>query len=232
MAKEKNYQEEFGSNYKQRSKASIKAEIKYRTKRVNEMIKSTPKEILENPYVSQAINDLKILSGSKSNRIIANVSSSRTKESLIRQVRELKSYENWDIYSEQGQEKLNQRAKKAYQSFCNIKGRENIDEKDWNRMVEAFGALNSGTIDKPTSKKGEQLKKTVETMYDLISSGRSSNDFVDAWSYASEEGKIRFVDIWKDIEKEYEGKGATTFKIMEDFKKRVAEAGLNTKELS
>lgn len=232
MAKEKNYQEEFGSNYKQRSIASIKAEIKYRTKRVNEMIKSTPKEILENPYVSQAINELKILSGSKSNRIIANVSSSRTKESLIRQVRELKSYENWDIYSEQGQEKLNQRAKKAYQSFSNIKGRENIDEKDWNRMVEAFGALNSGTIDKPTSKKGEQLKKTVETMYDLISSGRASNDFVDAWSYASEEGKIRFVDIWKDIEKEYEGKSATTFKIMEDFKKRVAEAGLNTKELS
>ena len=227
MAKNKEkYTDEFGKNYRNRTIASIKAEITERTKIVNKKIKNTDKETLNNSYVKQAIEDLKVISNSKGNKIAANVSGARTRESLIRQARELKAYENWDIYSEQGKQELRARSQKAFNSFKQVKGRENISESDWNSFVEALGALASGD-------KKEGVKRASETMYDLISSSKSSNDFVDAWQQASKEGKIRFVDIWKEIEADKKsGKlnANTTFQIMEEFKKRVSEAGIKKDE--
>lgn len=227
MAKGKEkYVDEFGKNYRNRTIASIKAEITERTKIVNEKIKNTDKETLNNSYVKQAIEDLKVLSNSKTKKISANVNGTRTRESLIRQARELKAYENWDIYSEQGKQELRARSQKAFNSFKQVKGRENITESDWNSFVEALGALASGN-------KKEGVKRASETMYDLISSSKSSNDFVDAWQQASKEGKIRFVDIWKEIEEDKKsGKlnANTTFQIMEEFKKRVSEAGIKKDE--
>lgn len=238
MAKNKGkYTDEFGKNYRNRTIASIKAEITERTKIVNEKIKNTDKETLNNSYVKQAIEDLKVLSNSKTKNISANVSGTRTRESLIRQARELKAYENWDIYSEQGKQELRARSQKAFNSFKQVKGRENISESDWNSFVEALGALASGSkkekVKRKSDSKKEALKRASETMYDLISSSKSSNDFVDAWQQASKEGKIRFVDIWKEIEEDKKsGKlnANTTFQIMEEFKKRVSEAGIKKDE--
>lgn len=218
----KKYKKEFGFNYRNRTIESLKAEIKYRTYKVNENIKSTPKEILNNTFVNQAINELKELSGSKTNKLRADINRARSRESLIRQVRELKSYENWDIYSEEGKKELSARAEKAYEKFKNnilVKNTpalKDMTKEEWKSMSEALGALKSGTSDR-------NKKQEISTLYDdLIGDNRHSSDFIEAWSKASEKGKIKFVDIWKELEEEIKGEGYDSFKIIEMFKERVS----------
>lgn len=196
------YKEEFGANYKQRTKESLKAEIQYRTEKINKNLKTLDKEAAASKIFLNAVQEANVIAGSKQRtKLVAGTSKSRYKESLIRQARELKSIEQIDIYSEEGKKKLEQRYQQSFESF-----KENVDSEvslaDYDRMVEAFGAIG----------------------HDLINR-RSSDDFVDAFTTASEKGKIKFVDIWKDIEKEAKGKQWTTYKQMENFKAKLRNYG-------
>ena len=69
-------------------------------------------------------------------------------------------------------------------------------------MVEAFGAIGQDIL-----------------------SRKSSDDFVDAYMQASEKGKIKFVDLWKQVEQEFKGLQKTTFEQMEYFKELVRNYG-------
>lgn len=213
--REEKYKDEFGANYKQRTKESLKAEILYRTKELNKKLKNLDASMTGVNIVKNAIETANLLSDSKNrNKLIAGIGKSRNKESLIRQARELKSIENIDFYTEEGQKKLEKRFINSYKAFCtnleleyenNEKDEKDIDvftEEDYRNMVEAFGAIGQDIL-----------------------SRKSSDDFVDAYQQASEKGKIKFVDLWNKAEQDFKGLQKTTFEQMEYFKELLRNYG-------
>ena len=213
--REEKYKDEFGANYKQRTKESLKAEISYRTKELNKKLKNLDASMTGVNIVKNAIETANLLSDSKNrDKLIAGIGKSRSKESLIRQARELKSIENIDFYTEEGQKKLEKRFINSYKAFCtnleleyedNEKDEKDIDvftEEDYRNMVEAFGAIGQDIL-----------------------SRKSSDDFVDAYQQASEKGKIKFVDLWNKAEEDFKGLQKTTFEQMEYFKELLRNYG-------
>ena len=219
--REEKYKDEFGANYKQRTKESLKAEISYRTKELNKKLKNLDASMTGVNIVKNAIETANLLSDSKNrDKLIAGIGKARSKESLIRQARELKSIENIDFYTEEGQKKLEQRFINSYKAFCtNLdlkcednekdkkykKDEKDIDvftEEDYRNMVEAFGAIGQDIL-----------------------SRKSSDDFVDAYQQASEKGKIKFVDLWNKAEEDFKGLQKTTFEQMEYFKELLRNYG-------
>lgn len=213
--REEKYKDEFGTNYKQRTKESLKAEISYRTKELNKKLKNLDASMTGVNIVKNAIETANLLSDSKDrDKLIAGIGKSRSKESLIRQARELKSIENIDFYTEEGQKKLEKRFINSYKAFCtnleleyedNEKDEKDIDvftEEDYRNMVEAFGAIGQDIL-----------------------SRKSSDDFVDAYQQASEKGKIKFVDLWNKAEEDFKGLQKTTFEQMEYFKELLRNYG-------
>ena len=213
--REEKYKDEFGANYKQRTKESLKAEISYRTKELNKKLKNLDASMTGVNIVKNAIETANLLSDSKNrDKLIAGIGKTRSKESLIRQARELKSIENIDFYTEEGQKKLEKRFINSYKAFCtnleleyedNEKDEKDIDvftEEDYRNMVEAFGAIGQDIL-----------------------SRKSSDDFVDAYQQASEKGKIKFVDLWNKAEEDFKGLQKTTFEQMEYFKELLRNYG-------
>ena len=216
--REEKYKDEFGANYKQRTKESLKAEISYRTKELNRKLKNLDASMTGVNIVKNAIETANLLSDSKNrDKLIAGIGKSRSKESLIRQARELKSIENIDFYTEEGQKKLEKRFINSYKAFCtnleleyednekDEKDEKDIDvftEEDYRNMVEAFGAIGQDIL-----------------------SRKSSDDFVDAYQQASEKGKIKFVDLWNKAEEDFKGLQKTTFEQMEYFKELLRNYG-------
>ena len=216
--REEKYKEEFGANYKQRTKESLKAEISYRTKELNRKLKNLDASMTGVNIVKNAIETANLLSNSKNrDKLIAGIGKTRSKESLIRQARELKSIENIDFYTEEGQKKLEKRFINSYKAFCtnleleyednekDEKDEKDIDvftEEDYRNMVEAFGAIGQDIL-----------------------SRKSSDDFVDAYQQASEKGKIKFVDLWNKAEQDFKGLQKTTFEQMEYFKELLRNYG-------
>ena len=216
--REEKYKDEFGANYKQRTKESLKAEISYRTKELNRKLKNLDASMTGVNIVKNAIETANLLSNSKNrDKLIAGIGKTRSKESLIRQARELKSIENIDFYTEEGQKKLEKRFINSYKAFCtnleleyednekDEKDEKDIDvftEEDYRNMVEAFGAIGQDIL-----------------------SRKSSDDFVDAYQQASEKGKIKFVDLWNKAEEDFKGLQKTTFEQMEYFKELLRNYG-------
>ena len=216
--REEKYKDEFGANYKQRTKESLKAEISYRTKELNKKLKNLDASMTGVNIVKNAIETANLLSDSKNrDKLIAGIGKKRSKESLIRQARELKSIENIDFYTEEGQKKLEKRFINSYKAFCtnleleyednekDEKDEKDIDvftEEDYRNMVEAFGAIGQDIL-----------------------SRKSSDDFVDAYQQASEKGKIKFVDLWNKAEEDFKGLQKTTFEQMEYFKELLRNYG-------
>ena len=228
--REEKYKDEIGANYKQRTKESLKAEISYRTKELNRKLKNLDASMTGVNIVKNAIETANLLSDSKNrDKLIAGIGKSRSKESLIRQARELKSIENIDFYTEEGQKKLEKRFINSYKAFCtnleleyednekdkkdednekdkkDEKDEKDIDvftEEDYRNMVEAFGAIGQDIL-----------------------SRKSSDDFVDAYQQASEKGKIKFVDLWNKAEEDFKGLQKTTFEQMEYFKELLRNYG-------
>ena len=216
--REEKYKDEFGVNYKQRTKESLKAEISYRTKELNRKLKNLDASMTGVNIVKNAIETANLLSDSKNrDKLIAGIGKTRSKESLIRQARELKSIENIDFYTEEGQKKLEKRFINSYKAFCtnleleyednekDEKDEKDIDvftEEDYRNMVEAFGAIGQDIL-----------------------SRKSSDDFVDAYQQASEKGKIKFVDLWNKAEEDFKGLQKTTFEQMEYFKELLRNYG-------
>ena len=216
--REEKYKDEFGANYKQRTKESLEAEISYRTKELNKKLKNLDASMTGVNIVKNAIETANLLSDSKNrDKLIAGIGKTRSKESLIRQARELKSIENIDFYTEEGQKKLEKRFINSYKAFCtnleleyednekDEKDEKDIDvftEEDYRNMVEAFGAIGQDIL-----------------------SRKSSDDFVDAYQQASEKGKIKFVDLWNKAEEDFKGLQKTTFEQMEYFKELLRNYG-------
>lgn len=201
--REEKYKDEFGANYKQRTKESLKAEISYRVRKLNKEFKQFDESFTGINIVKDAIEDANILAGKKNrNKLIQGLDRNRTKESLIRQARELKSIENMDIYTKYGQEKLAERYYKSYETFKENFDFDELTEEEYRNMVEAFGAIGNDIVDR-----------------------KSSNDFADAYRNASEKGKVKFVDLWKEAVKYSDNKGWNLYDRMEYFKELLRNAG-------
>ena len=201
--REEKYKKEFGANYKKRTKESLKAEISYRVKKLNKEFKQFDDSFTGINIVKDAIEDANILAGKKNrNKLIQGLDRNRTKESLIRQARELKSIENMDIYTKYGQEKLAERYYKSYETFKENFDFDELTEEEYRNMVEAFGAIGNDIVDR-----------------------KSSNDFADAYKNASEKGKIKFVDLWKEAVKYSNNKGWNLYDRMEYYKEILRNAG-------
>ena len=72
--REEKYKDEFGANYKQRTKESLKAEISYRVKKLNKEFKQFDDSFTGINIVKDAIEDANILAGKKNrNKLIIHI---------------------------------------------------------------------------------------------------------------------------------------------------------------
>lgn len=201
----KDYSNEFYKDYKTRSKASLKAEIRESTKELNARLQGYDVSKGSN-FVKSSLYRINLLAGSKQityKKAVLGLTARRDKESLIRQARELKAFNKWDIYTPEGKRALEERERKAYETFTEHEWSD-ISKQQWKDMVEAFGAIGADIITEV-----------------------SSDDFVRAYSEASDKGKVRFVDIYKEMEKEYAEQGlspadnSVRYDFILDFKERL-----------
>lgn len=65
----------------------------------------------------------------------------KKKMDLVRQARELKYFNEWDIQTPEGQRARSDAEKKAYEKFRNRPEFQGIEYEEWRSMVEAFGAV-------------------------------------------------------------------------------------------
>lgn len=65
----------------------------------------------------------------------------KKKMDLVRQARELKYFNEWDIQTPEGQRARSDAEKKAYKKFRNRPEFKGIEYEEWRSMVEAFGAV-------------------------------------------------------------------------------------------
>lgn len=119
----------------------LKEGIRQKTDRINHLLKIND-DLRDKFAVEQTVQKLQKVgvSGRGDNALGYGFSKDRTKESLYRQLRELEFAEPL-LSDYKGVEYLEEKYKKAKDSFLGSLEYENMDEKEWRDVVETFGAL-------------------------------------------------------------------------------------------
>ena len=127
------------------TRKEIEKEIRKKTLVVNERLKQFYNDGNENIMVSSEIKKLQSLAGKgKGNNKIGLHFREKTKQELIRQYRELQYFEQWDIYTEEGQRSLEAREQKAWESF--YKDNPEFTYQEWRNLVETFGSISESVL--------------------------------------------------------------------------------------
>lgn len=85
----------------------------------------------------------------------------KRKKELLRQAGALKSFEKFDVYSPAYMREQNKKSKTAYQTFKRNYG--SISYKDWQRLVDIYGTLDSAIVSMYGS---DQIKELVQDNVD------------------------------------------------------------------
>lgn len=129
----------------QMTRKAIESEIRKKTHIVNERLKQFYNEGNENIMVSSEINKLQSIAGKgRGKNKIGLGLRKKTKQELVRQLRELKYFEQWDIYTEEGQRSLEARERKAWESF--YKDNPGFTYQEWRNLVETFGSISESVL--------------------------------------------------------------------------------------
>lgn len=124
----------------------LKSEIRSKTHIINERLKQFYNDGNENVMVNSQVNKLKEMgaTGRKGDYIGLGFAG-KTKRELIRQYRELQYFEQWDIYSEQGQRSLELRERKAWEEFHRTNTE--FTYQEWRDLVENFNAIGTELLE-------------------------------------------------------------------------------------
>ncbi len=125
----------------------LKNAIRQKTQRINTLLKVNA-DLQDNFAVTQTVRKLQGIGakGRKGNIIGLGFSKKRTKESLVRQLRELE-YAEPLLADYRGYEHLEEKYKTARDSFLGSLEHSDMSEKEWRDIVETFGALGKEVVD-------------------------------------------------------------------------------------
>lgn len=119
----------------------LKEFIRYQTGKANLSISEYKQNDFTNTMYDSGISKLQEVSGvNKKTGAIALKFTGKNKAELVRQARELKYFNKWDIYSTEGKATLDEKSRKAYETFKENYG-DNWSEQEWRDLVEAFGSV-------------------------------------------------------------------------------------------
>lgn len=100
-----------------------------------------------NASINQAIRNLQAITGKgRQGEWSIGTGSGKTKQGLIRQIREMEYFNNIDINSDFGKTALEEKYKKSFKEFS--KHIEGVTQEQYREITEAFGALGSELVEK------------------------------------------------------------------------------------
>ncbi len=170
---------------KEMSIRELREEIRGKTHIVNERLKQFYNDGNESTMVQSEIKKLQGLGGKgRSKKYIGLGFSGKNKMQLVRQLRELQYFEQWDIYSEEGQRALELKERKAWESF--YKDNPEYTYQEWRDLVETFGSLNESML--------QQF---------------GSTNIVEAYKDATQGEKVNLLKYIKEISKDDSMRGTT-----------------------
>lgn len=125
----------------------LKDAIRQKTGRINKLLKVN-EDLQDNFAVSQTVKKLQGVGskGTKGNKIGLGFRKGRTKESLVRQLRELE-YAEPLLADYKGMEMLDEKYRKARDTFMASGDFENMSESEWRDVVETFGAVGKEVVE-------------------------------------------------------------------------------------
>lgn len=174
-----------GKPIKKMTVKELQAEIRSKTHIVNERLKQFYNEGNSSTMVQSEVKKLLGLAGkSRSSKQIGLGFSGKNKTQLVRQLRELQYFEQWDIYSEEGQRSLELKERKAWESF--YKDNPEYTYQEWRDLVETFGSLNDSML--------QQF---------------GSTNIVEAYKDATQGEKVNLLKYIKEISKDDRMSGTT-----------------------
>lgn len=196
---------EFDANYRKRTKQSILDEINWRLERINYKVQGAiENEIIENDSaVKLKIEDINKFSGKKRIKSDEFLSPAKNlnKKALIRYATELRIAEKNEIWTNEGQIKLEQQYIKARDTLVERYDLKNLSEEEYHTIVSTMN----------------QYKEELSTHYD-------SRQFIADVSELSDLHKVEIGDILKKTIKDVKGKAFTKSKFRENFIKNLREA--------
>ena len=174
-----------GKPIKEMTIKELQAEIRSKTHIVNERLKQFYNDGNSSTMVQSEVKKLQGLAGkSRSSKQIGLGFSGKNKMQLVRQLRELQYFEQWDIYSEDGQRALELKERKAWESF--YKDNPEYTYQEWRDLVETFGSLNDSML--------QQF---------------GSTNIVEAYKDATQGEKVNLLKYIKEISKDDSMRGTT-----------------------
>ena len=196
---------EFDANYRKRTKQSILDEINWRLERINYKVQGAiENEIIENDSpVKLKIEDINKFSGKKKIKSDEFLPPAKNlnKQALIRYATELRIAEKNEIWTNEGQIKLEQQYIKARDTLVERYDLKNLSEEEFHTIVSTMN----------------QYKEELSTYYD-------SRQFIADVSELSDLHKVEIGDILKKTIKDVKGKAFTKSKFRENFIKNLREA--------
>lgn len=129
--------------YSKRTKKELMADIREATRRVNRRIFEYRMSDFDHRIVNQSITRMRDISGVSRTRGYNEVGvgkiQKKTKEELVLQLRELESFERWDVFTPQARRTLERRERKAWETFS--KRHPGWTYEEWRKYAELAGAL-------------------------------------------------------------------------------------------
>lgn len=125
----------------------LKDAIRQKTGRINKLLKIN-EDLQGNFAVSQTVKKLQGIGakGRKGNTIGLGFRKGRTKESLVRQLREL-DYAEPLLADYKGMEMLDEKYRKARDTFMASNEFEGMTDSEWRDIVETFGAVGKEVVE-------------------------------------------------------------------------------------
>ena len=158
----------YEKKYKDMTLKELRAQIRYKVNQVNIDLYDKP-ELMDTFAVQQTIKKLQAVGakGRYGNIVGLGFSKNRDKESYIRQLREL-DYAEPLLSDYEGVAVMEEKYKKARDTFLSKKGNQGMSEEDWRDMVETFGAVGDEVLEQFGSNQLKDLFKSKTRSVDMV----------------------------------------------------------------
>lgn len=186
----------YEKSYKDMTITELKANIRYRTNQLNIELYDHP-EYKDNYAVSQAITKLQGVGakGRKGNTVGLGFKSGRSRESYVRQLREL-DFAVPLVTDYEGRQYLEEKYNNSYNKFSTT--HPEISKEDWRDMAETFGAVGKSLVDK-----------------------YGSDNIVDL--FTEQTRSVDMVNLMKKARDNMESKGKGQQALVDEFMRLIAE---------
>lgn len=172
----------------------LREAIKMQTMAINERLVEYYEQGAPDKLVNKEIEYLKEITGTaKKNNYISMRSHRKNKMELELQLNELRYFENWDIFTPQGQMERSKSAMKSYRSYKRNHG--NLSYENWRRTVTVLGTVGADIFNQFGGSNDTQA--AVE---DAVRKGRSPGEIIRAMQHVikDNEGSMKSTQDYAD----------------------------------